>query len=128
MVHSCLRPREKIAQFMLMSAAALLILGSFGPWGIEEVSTRSQYNRLQALLEEKKILINNSIQKDHPSISDQEAYEITSRLAYVLQRGKAARLKEWFGPDVQKTELNSASAEDFAKLMGIPYNYFKPTS
>jgi len=101
-LHSLVQSREKLSQFIFVSAAALLIFGSFGPWGILEMSTGSQFNRLQALLEKNQIMINNKIHKIHPPTSQKEAHEITTRLSYLIQRGKAERIKLWFEPEAQR--------------------------
>lgn len=121
--HSFIANRQKLLQFMFASSAVLLILASFGPWGILEISTCSQIKILQDFLEKKEILVNNTIQKKHPLISDGDAYEITSKLRYIIARGKAHRLRGWFGPQAdtvfKEPNQTNISADKLVHEMGI---------
>jgi hypothetical protein len=46
-LHSVIRSRKTLTRFLLLSGATLLLLASFGPWGMIEMSERSQHNRAQ---------------------------------------------------------------------------------
>ncbi len=52
---------KKNIKFVPISLSLLLILGSFGPWGMFSWSERSQVNRLEKILTEAKILVNGKI-------------------------------------------------------------------
>lgn len=100
-VYSFVCNRERLSRFMFASAAGLCIFGSFGPWGIVDLSNSSQIYRLQALLEKNHILVNKTIQKNHPPISSQDEQEIRSTLYYIILQGRGRDLQSWFGPNSQ---------------------------
>jgi hypothetical protein len=124
--YSFIFTREKLSRFVLISGASLLILASFGPWGIVDLSVHSQFKRLQSLLEKNQILVNNAIQKNHPAVSAQEEYEISSTLSFLIQQGKALELKSWFGPNrwqlFDVPNPKQIRGEDLAQEMGIRYS------
>lgn len=117
--------RAKITRFMLMCTACLFLVGSFGPWGIVELSSLSQFKRLQYLLEKNHILENNKIQKDHPPVDSKEEIQISNLVNYLTQHGNPKLLKKWFASEDQKlfdipnhTILNG---KELTLRMGIKY-------
>ena len=119
--------REKLSRFMIVSASSLLILGSFGPWGVLELSARSQMMRLHTLLEKHKILENNKVQKTHRRILPQDEIEISLILNYIVSLGKKNDLKILFGPEGQRkidaSDSVHALEAELAKEMGIKFRY-----
>lgn len=57
-------------KFIPTSLAVLLILISFGPWGMFSVSEKSQVKRLKNILEQSKIVIGNKVQNEPTWIKD----------------------------------------------------------
>jgi hypothetical protein len=126
LLYSFIRPREKFTQFMFISAVSFLLLGSFGPWGIEGVSARSQTARLQNILEKNNILANKVIQKTQSPITPNDQREIISILLFLIEIGQTDILKLWFGSQAEKTfdirDKTRTSLTDLCNLMGIQEN------
>lgn len=101
-LYSLICSREKIVRFMLASACGLLLLSSFGPWGITEICAHSQLNRLQTLLERNHILVNKTITKTLPPISSQDRHQIQSILQYIDRIGKTGDLNKKLGTGSDK--------------------------
>lgn len=53
---------KKNIKFIPISLSVMLLLASFGPWGIFAVSERSQMNRLRSIFENNQLLENGKIQ------------------------------------------------------------------
>jgi hypothetical protein len=51
-------------KFIPVSLAIMMLLVSFGPWGMFSVSERSQVKRLRTILEESKILVDGKIKNE----------------------------------------------------------------
>ncbi len=51
-------------KFIPISLSVMLIIISFGPWGIFSVSERSQVSRLRKILSENSIVVNNKIKNE----------------------------------------------------------------
>lgn len=94
-IYSVFCSRESLGRFILASAAILLVCSSFGPWGMVDASSRSQFNRLQTLLESNQILVDGKINKNHPPISTSDAYKIEDSVKFLMKRKKDAWLQRW---------------------------------
>ena len=139
-------------KFIPSSLALLLLLISFGPWGLLSVSERSQVNRLKQILEQSKILVNNKIQqevlftldsnkvlstignfKNEEKINDSLHNEIKSILSYLDNHHGFAKLRGWYTQnldsliDIQernKKEYNKLSeAAVYMNAMGLNNEY-----
>jgi hypothetical protein len=106
-------------KFIPTSLAIMLILISFGPWGMFSVSERSQVNRLRTILEESKILADNKIQhettwikdslpnlypadklKNEGSLPDSLHNEVKSILDYLDDHHGFSMIREWYKQDI----------------------------
>jgi hypothetical protein len=106
-------------KFIPTSLAIMLILISFGPWGMFSVSERSQVNRLRTILEESKILADNKIQHENTWIKDSlpNLYpadkfknegrlpdslhnEVKSILDYLDDHHGFSMIREWYKQDI----------------------------
>lgn len=102
--------------------ALLLLIGSFGPWGVVSVSERSQLARLEALLEESGILIDGEIVKAPAPVSFEKRKEISSRLDYFSWRSHVSKLHYWFEFETVKGRRQQYfNVTDAADSMGIKY-------
>jgi hypothetical protein len=139
-------------KFIPASLALLLILISFGPWGIFAVSERSQVNRLKTILEQSKILVGNKVTnetvwlkdslpnlhsnadlKNTGRLADSLHNEVKSILDYLDSHHGFSRIGAWYKQDINaivnlKTakgeELNyDSEAEIYMKTLGLKYEY-----
>lgn len=99
---------------------ALLILGSFGPWGAIAVSTRSQVGILRDLLGREGILVEGRIVAASPSPAPEIAQRIGSVVAYLVESGKAEVIAPWF-PEGTFGDPASPTWVEALKAMGVSY-------
>lgn len=78
--------------------AAMLLVGSFGPWGAADASLRSQVGRLQSALEEAGRFADGRVtESDAVVIAKQET--IGSIVRYLGRSDRLDAVTSWFGPD-----------------------------
>lgn len=127
-----LRPKTGL-RVAPLSLAVLLALGSFGPWGAEQVSQRSQMARLEAVLTRTGLLADGRIVPLAPDggggdggsgggggVAREDVARISSIVSYLRESGKHRALAPWFAG----TGLDLASdpyAKDIVEAMGISY-------
>lgn len=106
-------------KFIPSSLALLLLLISFGPWGLFSVSERSQVHRLKLILEQSKILVKDKIQqeglfsldsnkklsiingfKNEGKISDSLHNEIQSILNYLDNHHGFKEIRGWYAQNL----------------------------
>lgn len=106
-------------KFIPTSLAFVLILISFGPWGLFSVSERSQVNRLKNILEQSKILVDGKIQneplwvndslprlystneyKNEGVLSDSIHNEVKSILEYLDDHHGYSSIRSWYHQDI----------------------------
>lgn len=111
--------RNMSLRFFPLSLSVLLVLVSFGPWGMFAVSERSQVNRLQKILESAKLFENGKIKNEtlwvkdslpefyanvkwhHDGlVSDSLQNEIKSILDYLDDFHGFAAIRPWFNHDI----------------------------
>lgn len=83
--HVAARPRLPV---LAASLGALLVLGSFGPWGANAVSTRSQMAKLTAMLEDSGRIADGRLVKSEETMPQSDANETHSLLSYLNASGK----------------------------------------
>jgi Domain of unknown function (DUF4153) len=114
-----LRPRTGLRAAPL-SLALLLALGSFGPWGAEDVSKMSQMARLEEILTRNHILTDGRITPVDGGVPREEVVEISSIVSYLRQSGKHQAMAPWFAG----SKLDFAGdpyAKDIVEAMGLTY-------
>jgi len=76
--------------------AALCLLASFGSWRIDKLPVQNQFVRLQALLVEQNLLVENKYitPKEQPSFETRKS--ISSIISYLLSRDAAEKIRPWF--------------------------------
>lgn len=108
-------------KFIPISLAVILMLVSFGYWGMFSVSERSQVNRLQAILEQGNILKDGKIQKEviwfrdslpktfiprdqestnEGQLSDSLHNEVKSILDYLDDHHGFTSIRGWYGQNL----------------------------
>jgi hypothetical protein len=81
--------------------ALLGLITSFGPWRIDKLPVQDQFNRLQTLLIEKKLLIENqyTTPKTQPDFETRKS--ISSIVSYIIAHGGGEMLLPWFAESEQ---------------------------
>ena len=139
-------------KFIPTSLALLLLMVSFGQWGMFSVSETSQVKRLQQILEQAKILKGNHVQHETIWINDNlnSLYagnelanenklpdslhnEVKSILDYLDEHHGFSSIKQWYQQNLdsmivlnikkQKISSNYNEAELYMKTLGLSYTY-----
>lgn len=138
-------------KFIPTSLAVMLILISFGPWGMFSFSEKSQVNRLKNILEQSKILVNNKIQneakwdeeslinlssKNDRLLEDSLHNEVRSIFRYLEDYHGFSLVREWYKQDIDsiidlknvagKVLYKFSDAEMYMRAMGLSYDYITP--
>jgi hypothetical protein len=137
-------------KFIPISLAIIVLLSSFGPWGVFSVSEHYQVKRLKQLLEKNKILVNGKIinettwtkdsttsfKNTQPFLNDNKLNdslkkEVRSMLDYLDKYHGFTGIKDWFKQDIGdlinneiQTNKNKSSfneASIYMKSMGLDY-------
>jgi hypothetical protein len=114
-----LRPRTGLKAAPL-SLAVLLALGSFGPWGAEDLSKNSQMARLVEILTRNDILKDGRIAPAEDGVPQEDAVQISSIVTYLRESGKHRALAPWF----EESALDMAGnpyAKEIVEAMGVAY-------
>ncbi|MES1222646.1 MAG: DUF4153 domain-containing protein, partial [Bacteroidota bacterium] len=140
-------------KFIPVSLAVIIMIVSFGYWGMFSVSERSQINRLKTILEQGKILKDGKIQQEviwrrdslpdlfasdkedtnENLLSDSLHNEVMSILDYLDTRHGFSMIRGWYKQDVDsliRLGINDSlkrfsvdEASDYMKTMGLSYQY-----
>lgn len=119
-------------KFIPISLAAILVLMTFGYWGMFSVSERSQVARLRTILEQSKILNNGKIENEliwlkdslptlyrtakpfinEPLLTDSLHNEVKSILDYLDNHHGFSSIRPWFRQDIDSlTRVTAATKE-----------------
>ncbi len=101
--------------------AALLVLASFGPWGAESISAKSQVSRLEALLLKNGILQDGKVIKTDENVEIEDRRTITSIVGYLTNSEKLSYIKPWFAEDanIHSKEINKYSSSAIMDDLGV---------
>ncbi len=117
--------RSKSIKFTVGSLCLVAFLTCFGPWGMLGVSQHSQVGRLSRLLTKNEILIDGKVQKEHGSVSQDDARQISSIVMYLSQVHGYDAIRPWFGgergQDLQSPEGRMMRPSDVLQKMGVEY-------
>lgn len=135
-------------KFIPTSLAIVLILLSFGPWGMFAVSERSQVNRLKNILEKSKLLVDGKIQhealwkkdslprlysvnefKNEGVLTDTIHNEVRSIIDYLDNHHGFSSIRTWYKQDIDSIvnlknpnkdrSYNYSEAEIYMESMGL---------
>jgi hypothetical protein len=117
--------KSKSIKFVIGSLCLLAFLMSFGPWGMINISQRSQVGRLSRLLTKNGILVNGLIHKEHGKVSQEDAQEITAIVSYLNRIHGYKAIQPWFADKLKEDTkagyaLNLAPAKVLDK-MGVDF-------
>lgn len=140
-------------KFIPVSLAVIIMIVSFGYWGMFSVSERSQVNRLKTILEQGKILKDGNIQKEiiwrrdtlpvlfasnkedtnENLLSDSLHNEVMSILDYLDTHHGFSAIRKWYKQDIDsliRLGINDSlgrfsvdEASHYMKSMGLSYEY-----
>ena len=99
--------------------AVLLFAGSFGPWGAVNISGKSQFGRLEKLLEKNGILENGKIKKVAHSITFKDKKSISSILDYLCASDRDYMIAGWFSDAPGK--WSCSGGYELTSKMGFDY-------
>jgi hypothetical protein len=140
-------------KFIPSSLACLLIIVSFGPWGMFSFSEKSQVNRLKNILETAGILENSKVKNEtywikdsipnlysdnefenQSKLNDSLASEVKSILEYLDSHHGFSSIKEWYKQNLdsiinlqspeKENYYNYSEAELYMKTLGLKYEVF----
>ena len=114
-----LRPKTGLKAAPL-SLAVLLALGSFGPWGAEDVSARSQMARLADLLTRTGILHDGRITPVDGGVPREDVVRISSIVTYLRDTGKYRAMAPWFAGGTLDFS-SDPYAKEIVEAMGVSY-------
>jgi hypothetical protein len=104
----------------IVTAAALLLAGSFGPWGSHGVVAASQIAWLQQLLTEKAVFANGLITGKLPASEGEARAEAVSRLRVLQSVDALHKIKPWMQTPIA---AKSIDIDDVSKAVGIENTY-----
>lgn len=107
--------KNKRNVILVVTLACLALLSVFGPWSAYSVSRRSQYARLEAILDRNNMLQNGKLVKAPSTISEEDRKEISSIVLYFDRYHKLSDLK--FLPE-------DAQIDSLEKRFGFPIEYY----
>jgi len=127
-------------KFIPVTLFVLILGSSFGPWGMFSVSVNSQLNRLKFILEDSKILVDDSIVNEpewirsdtvqfsmndnavnYPLLNDSLYWEVRSIVTYLDRYHSLKSIDHWFGQPVAeiKEEWDYFGSNLYLQLMGL---------
>ncbi|MCA6516800.1 MAG: DUF4153 domain-containing protein [Sediminibacterium sp.] len=139
-------------KFIPISLAILLVVISFGPWGVFSISEKSQVSRLKAILEKSNLLVNNKLVNENiwttdknnkvliekkfdnrKMMSDSLRNEVNSIIEYLEFFHGMKSINKWFGQNIDsilqvqyKTKKRNAFYSDdtfYLITMGLMEEY-----
>lgn len=137
-------------KFIPTSLFMVIVLSSFGPWGMYSVSERSQATRLERILTEAKILVNQKVQREviwnrdslpkliaknefsnQAFLTDSLGNEVKSILDYLDSHHGYSSIRSWFSQDLLfahrsnkhngEDEIYLNEAEIIMRSLGLKY-------
>jgi len=115
--------KSKSIKFTIGSLCLFAFVVSSGPWGMLSVSQRSQVGRLSRLLTKNGILVNGMVQREHTSVSQEDAQEINSIVSYLHDTHGYKSIQPWFADKLTENTKSrrtaNASPPDVLGKMGV---------
>jgi hypothetical protein len=107
------------------SICVLALLTSFGPWGVFQVSERSQADRLQGLLTQHHLLANGKVQKAQGEVPSADAGQISSIVRYLHEFHGYERIQPMFNENLKRDSAGMGLIDQdpalVVKAMGVEY-------
>ena len=107
------------------SICVLALLASFGPWGVFQVSEKSQADRLSGLLTANHLRVDGRVRKAEGAVPLADAGQISSIVRYLHDIHGYDRIQPWFPESLKRDStgmgLIDQSPELVIAAMGIEY-------
>ncbi|MBN8828496.1 MAG: DUF4153 domain-containing protein [Sphingobacteriia bacterium] len=90
------KEKDTYKKYMLFFSI-ILLLGSFGPWGVNKLPVYSKFTALETILVKNRILENGVINKDYKNeITLPDKALVREKLRYLIQFDSIELIKPWF--------------------------------
>ncbi len=117
--------RTKNIRAIPASLCVFSLLVSYGPWGMFDVSEKSQVERLRVLLTTNSILVGGTVKKTESAVPYEATKQISSILTYLHDIHGYDRIQPWFRESIMNVPASGMSRakvpELVTKMMGIEY-------
>jgi hypothetical protein len=100
------------------SLAALLLLGSFGPWGAYDLSIRSQVGRLTEILETEGVISQGRVTGEKHEIGSKRMAEINDIFWFLSRMGSLEEITPRAEPE--KLTCENCGVYEIQKAFGLP--------
>ena len=124
--------KQRNIKILPLSLCLVALLSSFGPWGVFDVSRRSQQNRLSDLLRQNNMLdAQGKALATPPSVPDSARNLIADQLRYLANNHGAAALQPYFLANTDSLLAKSGSyylADTFSRLLQLNASGSMPTA
>jgi len=115
-------------KYIPVSLCFIALFCSFGPWGAFAVSERSQFNTLEKILTDNKVLVSGKVDTKHSEVPDSVAEQVTSIVKYFNEMHGFEKFKPWFNQDIDSLIADSLRWNRVANIMKLLkitelYNY-----
>ncbi len=119
--------KNKEIKFALLLTASVFLGSLVGPWSMFNVSVQSQYNRLQTLLIENKILVDGKIEKvdKDTKIDGKVLQSIRSQIVFLADHDAVDKIQKWFMDDLKQDPKDFESDEHRVRGYVIANNAMK---
>lgn len=115
--------KTKSMKLFFFSFAVVAFLSSFGPWGVFEVSVRSQVSHLEELLTEIGALQNGQLQiVSADNVDDKIEQEISGVVDYLAGHDRLDEVQAWTSIDLSKAFENYEVRNEFMSAIGLTFN------
>lgn len=101
-----------------LQLSLLFILGSFGPWGVDAFSQKSQVTRLETLLVKNDILVEGKIVPATASIPQEDSKNISSIMRYLVSHHKNEGLPSWLNNST-KFSVSKTTTKKIMQTWGV---------
>ncbi len=129
---------KKNIKFIPISLAVMMLLASFGPWGMFSMGEQSQVNRLRELLISTKILVNEKVvnepfwklssqegfmsknsNKNSAKVSDTIYNEISSILNYLEDYHGFSKINSWYVNDIDSLLMEQKKLNKYVNVSDL---------
>ena len=118
-VYFAIRRIDAKPQFIIGSMAALLFIGSVGPWGAQEFSITSQLSRFDTFMTKWALMKNGKLVAEVPdNVPTSARKQATSIVRYLRRENRLSELSVYFEGSKNNPFLSSDSSFKIAQLIG----------
>ncbi len=109
--------------------AVLMMIASAGPWSLQNLPVKDQFDRLITTLEKNQLLVDGNYVKPATSLAFELRKDISSSMRFLISHGQSDAIKPWFPNESEfdnalncsANDCNQYNAEKLAPLMGFKF-------